>query len=96
MLLQGGSAEVELVKGQTFKLSTDKAYMEKGNAQTVYVDYENISKVLKPGNRVYVDDGLISLIVTAISKCVDQCISRVLIVSQHNFEMIAKRDDENL
>lgn len=40
--------------------------MEKGNANVVYVDYANISKVLKPGNRVYVDDGLISLIVTAV------------------------------
>lgn len=42
--------------------------MEKGNAQVVYVDYENISKVLKAGNRVFVDDGLISLIVSAVSK----------------------------
>ena len=41
--------------------------MEKGNANIVYVDYENISKVLKVGSRVYVDDGLISLVVTAIS-----------------------------
>ncbi|XP_076673596.1 pyruvate kinase isoform X2 [Andrena cerasifolii] len=62
----GGSAEFELTKGQTFKLSTDKAFMEKGNANVVYVDYANISKVLKTGNRVYVDDGLISLIVTAV------------------------------
>lgn len=59
---------MELIKGQTFKLSTDKAYMEKGNAQIIYVDYENISKVLKVGNRVFVDDGLISLIVSAVSK----------------------------
>lgn len=59
---------MELVKGQTFKLSTDKAYMEKGNAQIVYVDYDNITKVLKAGNRVFVDDGLISLIVTSVSE----------------------------
>jgi pyruvate kinase len=42
--------------------------MEKGNASVVYIDYENISKVLKVGNRVFVDDGLISLIVTSVSK----------------------------
>jgi len=42
--------------------------MEKGNANVVYIDYENISKVLKVGNRVFVDDGLISLIVTSVSK----------------------------
>lgn len=41
--------------------------MEKGNSNVVFVDYDNISKVLKVGNRVYVDDGLISLIVTAVS-----------------------------
>ncbi|XP_044013272.1 pyruvate kinase-like isoform X2 [Aphidius gifuensis] len=67
LLEGGGSAEVELVKGQTFKLSTDKSITEKGNAQGVWVDYENISKVLKVGNRVFVDDGLISLIVTGVA-----------------------------
>lgn len=67
LLEGGGSAEVELVKGQSFNLCTDKAYMEKGNEKAVFVDYENISKVLKVGNRVYVDDGLISLIVTAVA-----------------------------
>ncbi|KAK0163777.1 hypothetical protein PV328_002472 [Microctonus aethiopoides] len=66
LLEGGGSAEVELMKGQSFKLSTDKAYAEKGNATVVYVDYDNISKVLKVGNRVFVDDGLISLIVTEV------------------------------
>ncbi|XP_012276456.1 pyruvate kinase isoform X2 [Orussus abietinus] len=67
LLEGGGAAEVELVKGETFKLSTDKAYAEKGNASIVYVDYDNISKVLSVGNRVYVDDGLISLVVTAVA-----------------------------
>lgn len=73
IIFQGGSAEVELKKGQTFKLSVDKTYATKGNSDTVYVDYENISKVLKVGNRVFVDDGLISLIVTQISKLIIFC-----------------------
>lgn len=67
LLEGGGSAEVELVKGQTFKLTTDKSYAEKGNKDVVYVDYDNITKVLKVGNRVFVDDGLISLIVAAVN-----------------------------
>ncbi|XP_045467706.1 pyruvate kinase-like isoform X2 [Harmonia axyridis] len=66
LLEGGGSAEVVLKKGETIKLTTDKAYEEKGNASCVFVDYENITKVLKPGNRVYVDDGLMSLVVNNI------------------------------
>ncbi|XP_015188978.1 PREDICTED: pyruvate kinase-like isoform X1 [Polistes dominula] len=89
LLEGGGSAEVELKKGQTFKLSTDKAYMEKGNADTVFVDYENISKVLKVGNRVFVDDGLISLIVTAVSP-------NIITTTVENGGMLGSRKGVNL
>ncbi|XP_054161947.1 pyruvate kinase PKM-like [Oppia nitens] len=66
-LLEGGaSAEIELVKGNTIKLTTDESYFEKGSQDIVYVDYKNIVKVLVPGNRVYVDDGLISLVVKEV------------------------------
>lgn len=54
-------------RGETIKLTTDKAFMEKGNASTVYVDYDNIHKVVNVGNKIYVDDGLISLVCTAKS-----------------------------
>ena len=89
LLEGGGSAEVELLKDQTFKLSTDKAYMEKGNANLVYVDYENISKVLKVGSRVYVDDGLISLIVTAVNP-------DVVVTTVENGGMLGSRKGVNL
>ncbi|XP_031332553.1 pyruvate kinase-like isoform X1 [Photinus pyralis] len=66
LLEGGGSAEVELKKGDLIKLTTDKAYADKGNAQVVYVDYDNIQKVVQPGNHIYIDDGLISVMVTSI------------------------------
>lgn len=67
LLEGGGSAEVELKKGETIKLTTDIAYSEKGNAQVVYVDYDNIQQVVKEGNKIYIDDGLMSLVVNNIS-----------------------------
>ncbi|KAL1517154.1 hypothetical protein ABEB36_000955 [Hypothenemus hampei] len=66
LLKGGGSAEIELKKGDSIKLTTDKAYADKGTKDTVYVDYENIQKVVQVGNRIYVDDGLMSLVVTQI------------------------------
>lgn len=67
LLEGGGSAEVELKKGETIRLTTNKEYAEKGNASIVYVDYVNIVNVVKKNNRVFVDDGLISLIITEVS-----------------------------
>ncbi|XP_057337041.1 pyruvate kinase-like isoform X3 [Microplitis mediator] len=89
LLEGGGSAEVELKKGQTFKFTTDKAYLEKGNAEIVWVDYVNITKVLKVGNRVFVDDGLISLIVTELAA--DGIITKV-----ENGGMLGSRKGVNL
>lgn len=66
-LLEGGaSAEVELVKGQSIRLTTDKEFASKCSAKDIYVDYINITKVVKPGNVIYIDDGLISLVAKTI------------------------------
>lgn len=66
--MQGGSAEVELKKGAAIRLTTDKAFENSGNEKQIYVDYANIVKVVKEGNRVFVDDGLISLIARKVGK----------------------------
>lgn len=67
-LLAGGpSAEIELKKGATLKVSTNADFSEKGCEDVIYVDYKNISKVVSINSRIFIDDGLISIIVKEIA-----------------------------
>lgn len=74
VLVQGGSAEVELKKGGIIKLTTNPDFQEKGNADTVFLDYQNISNVVKPGNRIFIDDGLISVICQSVGSDALTCV----------------------
>ncbi|XP_060500694.1 pyruvate kinase PKLR isoform X2 [Panthera onca] len=66
-VLQGGpETEVELVKGSRVLVTVDPAFRTRGDANTVWVDYPNIVKVVSVGSRIYIDDGLISLQVQKI------------------------------
>ncbi|KAK7791837.1 hypothetical protein R5R35_001251 [Gryllus longicercus] len=89
LLEGGGSAEVELKKGDTIKLTTDKVYADRSTSQILFVDYENITKVVQPGNRVFVDDGLISLIVKQVGP-------NNLVCTVENGGMLGSRKGVNL
>lgn len=65
---QGATGEVELVKGNKIKVTVNDEFKEQCDANLLYVDYQNINKVVQPGSHVYVDDGLISLVVKSIGK----------------------------
>lgn len=63
-ILEGddGRLELALEKGATIKIVTDDAFKEKCTKDTLWVDYKNIAKVLVPGARIFIDDGLISVV----------------------------------
>ncbi|VDN33312.1 unnamed protein product [Gongylonema pulchrum] len=62
----GKSDEVLLKRGMDLVLTTDDAYMSKCTTERIYVDYKNMTKVVRPGSVIYIDDGLIMLIVNKI------------------------------
>lgn len=66
-VLQGGpETEVEIVKGSQVLVTVDPKFRTRGDAKTVWVDYHNITQVVAVGGRIYIDDGLISLVVRKI------------------------------
>lgn len=49
--------------GDTIKITINDEYKEKCSKDILWVDYKNIIKVLDVGKRMFIDDGLISVIV---------------------------------
>merc|ERR1711936_1051570 len=62
-ILEGddGRKEVTLEMGAQIKITTDDQYKDKCSQNILWLDYKNITKVLTPGKRIYIDDGLISV-----------------------------------
>merc|ERR1711942_391074 len=63
-LLEGddGRKEITLKAGATVKITTDDAWKEKCTSECIWLDYKNITKVVVPGKRLFIDDGLISVV----------------------------------
>eukprot|EP00908_Phaeocystis_cordata_P008020 Transcript_18689.p1 GENE.Transcript_18689~~Transcript_18689.p1 ORF type:complete len:573 (+),score=285.53 Transcript_18689:161-1720(+) len=59
--------DVDLKKGATLTVRTNDDWKEKCDADNLYMDYKNITKVMKEGDQIFVDDGLIALKVNKIS-----------------------------
>uniref|UniRef100_A0A8D0HL28 Pyruvate kinase n=1 Tax=Sphenodon punctatus TaxID=8508 RepID=A0A8D0HL28_SPHPU len=75
-LVKGGeNQEVELVKGSLVRVTTDPAFQESCDQSTIWLDYVNLPKVIKVGGSIFVDDGLISLLVKEIYP--DGCMTEV-------------------
>lgn len=67
-ILEGddGRKEIILETGDIIKITTDDQYRNKCSKDVLWVDYKNIAKVLSPGKRIFIDDGLISVVAKEI------------------------------
>merc|ERR1719187_1612698 len=67
-LLEGddGRKEVQLKAGASIKITTNDEFKEKCSAETLWLDYKNITKVIEIGKRLFIDDGLISVKCTEV------------------------------
>ena len=61
-----GRLELALEKGASIKLTSDESFKEKCTKDVLYLDYKNLPKVLTVGKRVFIDDGLISVVAKEI------------------------------
>lgn len=52
--------EYVIEEGSIVVFTTDKEYKDKCDMWKIYVDYENLPKVMEPGKIIYVDDGALS------------------------------------
>jgi len=69
-LLEGdtGTMEVLLKAGSTIKVTTNDEFKEKCTSELLWLDYKNITKVMEPGKKLFIDDGLISVKCTEVGE----------------------------
>lgn len=57
-----------LQKGSSVRVVTAESDKDETDGKVIWVDYPNIAEVLTEGGKIYIDDGLIGLKVTAIGE----------------------------
>jgi len=63
VLKAGVNAEVELIAEKEVIFTIDDEYQEQCDENCIWVDYKNIVKVVDVGKNIFIDDGLISVVV---------------------------------
>ncbi|KAI0053361.1 pyruvate kinase [Auriscalpium vulgare] len=58
--------DIPIKAGHEFIVTTEAKYAEASDDKYMYVDYANLPKVTAPGKLIYVDDGILSLLVLSI------------------------------
>lgn len=64
--IEGENDYVELKQGATIKVINDKSFADKCTDQMIYIDYERITKHISVGDKIYINEGLIVLVVNSV------------------------------
>ena len=71
MFQDDGRMELTLETGAKIKLTMDETFREKCTKDVLFLDYSNLPKVIEVGKRIYIDDGLISVVAKDIGKLIN-------------------------
>jgi pyruvate kinase len=85
--MEGGEARLEA--GAYVFVTTNREFEAKGTKDKFYIDYENLTNVMKVGSHIFIDDGILNLEV--VEKCGDSL--RCLV---HNTHLLTDRKGCNL
>ncbi|KRY12085.1 Pyruvate kinase PKLR [Trichinella patagoniensis] len=66
-LAVGSNEEVVVEANSAVRVTVDSGMKFRCTESLIYVDYENMPKVVSKGSKIYIDDGLISLLVNEVS-----------------------------
>ncbi|CAE6537538.1 unnamed protein product [Rhizoctonia solani] len=65
-LMRPGCDDVKITAGHEFVITVDPQYAELCDDKRLFMDYANLPAVTAPGKLIYVDDGILSLLVLSI------------------------------
>jgi len=65
-LMRPGCDDIKIPAGHEFIITVDPQYAELCDDKRLFVDYRNLPGVTSPGKLIYVDDGILSLLVLSI------------------------------
>ena len=89
-------AKISLEKGETLTLTTDPAFDGQSDSSTLFVAYDRLAEVITPGDRVLLDDGLVSLRVESVGGATDGGGARTVETTVLNSSEIGERKGVNL
>ncbi|CCO27358.1 pyruvate kinase [Rhizoctonia solani AG-1 IB] len=65
-VMRPGCDDIKIAAGHEFIITVDPQYAEACDEKRLYMDYANLPAVTAPGKLIYVDDGILSLLVLSI------------------------------